>query len=68
MFVMTSTHDRNEIKPAIIFASANFIKALLRAERELGTTDVAVYELGSDIGVNVTVELGDNGEYEQDLT
>jgi hypothetical protein len=68
MFVMTSTHDHNEIKPAIVFAGNNFIKALLRAERELGTTDVDIFELGDGVSVDATVGIGCSGEYEQDLT
>ena len=67
MFVMTSIHDHNDIKPAIIFAGNNFVRALLRAEQELGTTDVVVNELGDNTDFCVIAGLGDNGEFEQDF-
>ena len=68
MFVMTPKVSLGGVKPAFIFQSDRLVATMLRAVVEWGHTDIVIHELGDSTGFSLVAEIGDSGEYEQDLT
>ena len=68
MFVMTPKVSLGGVKPAFIFQPDRLVATLLRAAAAWGHTDIVIHELGDSAGFSSVAEIGDNGEFEQDLT
>jgi len=68
MFVMTPKVSLGEVKPAFVFQPDRLVVTLLRAVVEWGHTEIAIHDLGDGTGFSLVANMGDSGEFEQDLT